>query len=54
VEVVDEGGVYAFADAKLEDLDEVEKHLVRMGPRNERLIQAKARELLKSLGLQAP
>jgi hypothetical protein len=54
VEVVDEGGIYAFADPKLEDLDDVEKHLVRMGPRNERLVQAKARELLKALGLQAP
>jgi hypothetical protein len=54
VEVVDEGGIFTFADPKLEDLDDVEKHLVRMGPRNERLIQAKARELLKALGLQAP
>ncbi|HET9596305.1 MAG TPA: DUF3014 domain-containing protein [Anaeromyxobacteraceae bacterium] len=54
VEVVDEGGIYTFADPKLEDLDDVEKHLVRMGPRNERLIQAKARELLKALGLQGP
>ena len=54
VEVVDEGGVYAFADPKLEDLDDVEKHLVRMGPRNERLIQAKARELVKALGLPPP
>jgi len=29
----------------------VEKHLVRMGPRNGRIVQAKARELLAALGL---
>jgi PAS domain-containing protein len=39
-------GVYVYADPRLEELTEVEKHLLRMGPRNERLIQAKARELL--------
>jgi len=31
----------------------VEKHLLRMGPRNERLVQAKARELRDALGLPA-
>jgi hypothetical protein len=50
VEVVDEGGTYTFADARYEDLPEVEKHLLRMGPRNARLLQAKARELQAALG----
>ncbi len=51
VELVDDGGLFLFADPKLEDLSDVEKHLLRMGPRNERLIQAKARDLLTALGL---
>lgn len=46
-------GVYVYADQKLEQLPEVEKHLLRMGPRNEGLVQAKARELLAALGLPA-
>ena len=45
--------LYAFADPALERLGEVEKHLLRMGPRNERLVQAKARELRDALGLPA-
>jgi hypothetical protein len=51
VAVVQEEGLFAFADARLEQLPDVEKHLLRMGPRNERLIQAKARELLAELKL---
>jgi hypothetical protein len=54
VEVVDEGGIYVFADARLERLREVEKHLLRMGPRNTRVLQAKAAELRQALGLPAP
>ena len=45
------GGVYAFADPRLEALGSVEKHLLRMGPRNGRLVQAKARELEQALEL---
>jgi hypothetical protein len=45
------GGVYAFADPRLEALGPVEKHLLRMGPRNGRLIQAKASEIEQALGL---
>jgi hypothetical protein len=52
VEVVAEEGQFVYADPKLEDLPDVEKHLLRMGPRNGRLIQAKARQLLKALGLE--
>lgn len=51
VAVVGSDGVYAFADARLENLGAVEKHLLRMGPRNTRLLQAKAREILLALGL---
>jgi len=55
VEVVDEGGTYRFANPKLEALSETEKHLLRMGPRNAGLVQAKAREILVALGLgEAP
>jgi hypothetical protein len=52
VEVVGEGTLYEFADARLERLGAVEKHLLRMGPRNTRLLQAKAREILLALGLR--
>jgi hypothetical protein len=51
VAVVDEGGIWLYEDPALERRAEVEKHLLRMGPRNERLVQAKARELLDALGL---
>jgi hypothetical protein len=53
VAVLDEGGVYSFADARLENLGAVEKHLLRMGPRNTRLVQEKAREILLALGLRS-
>ncbi|HTP25517.1 MAG TPA: DUF3014 domain-containing protein [Anaeromyxobacteraceae bacterium] len=45
------GGYFAFVDAGLENLPQVEKHLLRMGPRNTRLLQAKAREIAHALGL---
>jgi len=48
--VENKGGLYVLVDPKLEELGAVEKHLLRMGPRNERLIQAKAREILQQLG----
>ncbi|MFT3912719.1 MAG: DUF3014 domain-containing protein [Anaeromyxobacteraceae bacterium] len=51
VALVDQSGVYTYADPKLEALPAVEKHLLRMGPRNGRLVQAKARALLTALGL---
>jgi hypothetical protein len=51
--VVDEGGIHVFEDPALERLGEVDKHLLRMGPRNTRLVQAKAREILEALGLPA-
>lgn len=52
VKVVPKGALYKFADDKLESLGPIEKHLLRMGPRNTKLIQAKAMELASSLQLK--
>jgi DUF3014 family protein len=51
VKLVPKGALYRFADEKLEAQGAVEKHLLRMGPRNTKLIQAKAREIAAALGL---
>lgn len=51
VEVLGQRGFFAFADPRLEELGAVEKHLLRMGPRNTRILQAKAHELERALGL---
>jgi len=48
-----EGAIWLHADPKLEQLTAVEKHLLRMGPRNEKIVQAKARALLQALGMPA-
>lgn len=45
------GPLYIFADARLESLGPVEKQLLRMGPRNTRLLQEEAREIGLALGL---
>jgi hypothetical protein len=48
------GGVaYAFADQRLESLSDAQKHILRMGPRNSRLIHGKLRELAGGLGIPA-
>lgn len=49
VELQKDGAVYVFVDPKLEKQGAVEKHLLRMGPKNTRLIKAKAGELLGML-----
>lgn len=46
-----EGSVYRFQDQKLEESGDIEKHLLRMGPRNTKLVQAKAREIAAALDL---
>jgi hypothetical protein len=46
------GANFRFADDKLESLGPVEKHLLRMGPRNTKLVQGKARELAAALDLR--
>jgi hypothetical protein len=45
--------LYLFVDPELERLGQVEKQLLRMGPRNTRIIQAKARQLERALGFSA-
>jgi DUF3014 family protein len=45
------GAVYLFADERLEALGGVEKQLLRMGPKNTRLLQVEAREIGSALGL---
>src|SRR5207249_4806654 len=42
---------YAFADPVLEGLSPAQKHLLRMGPKNERAIQAELRALATALGM---
>jgi hypothetical protein len=54
VEVVESGAIYKFKDPKLESLGPVEKHLLRMGPKNEKVVQQKASEILEALGLPQP
>ena len=52
IKVVPKGANFRFADEKLEALGPVEKHLLRMGPRNTKLVQAKAREIAAALDLR--
>lgn len=40
---------YKFADPKLEKLSPLDKQMLRMGPRNTRMIQDKLRELIEAL-----
>ena len=44
---------YAFADRRLEALTPAQRHLLRMGPRNIRLIQGELRTLAAALGVPA-
>jgi hypothetical protein len=48
---VEEEILYRMVDDHLEDLNEVQKHLIRMGPQNTQKIQAKLREMALALGL---
>jgi hypothetical protein len=45
------GATWALADPALERLGEVDKQILRMGPRNGRILQAKAREISQALGM---
>ncbi|QSQ15585.1 DUF3014 domain-containing protein [Myxococcus landrumensis] len=51
LEVRPHGGFYVYVSPELEGLSAAQKHLLRMGPQNIRLIQAKLRELQTALGL---
>ena len=53
VEPLPEGIGYGLADDRLESLSHAQKQLLRMGPRNVRLIQAKLREVALALGIPA-
>lgn len=50
IAVTPHGANDLFADEKLEVLGPVEKQLIRMGPANEKKLQAKAREILAAFG----
>ena len=43
--------VFAYADPQLERLSAAQKHLLRMGPRNVRIIREKLREIAIALGI---
>jgi len=47
------GTTYLYADPGLESLGDVEKQLLRTGPRNGRIFQEKAREISRGLGFTA-
>lgn len=47
-------GRFVFDDPRLEALGDVEKQLLRMGPRNARVVQDQARAIREALGLEAP
>ena len=49
LQVIPKGALYLFAVPELEAQGPIEKHLLRMGPRNTRLIQSKAREISSAL-----
>jgi len=42
---------YLYVDNALEELNEVQKHMLRMGPKNTRKIQQKLREIALALGV---
>jgi hypothetical protein len=51
LDVEQEEGAYVFSAPGIEELSPVEKHLLRMGPDNARLLQAKLREIADALGV---
>jgi hypothetical protein len=51
VEVERAGSSYVYADPALESLGPVQKQLLRMGPRNTRLLQEQAADIASALGI---
>jgi hypothetical protein len=49
--VVYKGGLNAFANPRLEELTAAQKQLLRMGPRNARIIQGKLSEIAAAIGI---
>ena len=48
------GGRDLWSDPELEGLDAAQRHFLRMGPRNVRMVQTKLRELGLALGIPVP
>jgi hypothetical protein len=44
---------YGYADEQLENLSAAQRQLLRMGPRNQRIIQSQLREIATALGIPA-
>ncbi len=53
-ELVPYGAGFRWADPRLEELSAAQKQFLRIGPRNEQLVQAKLREIRAALGASAP
>jgi superfamily I DNA/RNA helicase len=51
IELIPKVSSFEFADPKLEELNDAEKHFLRLGPDNLRKVQAKARAIALELGL---
>jgi hypothetical protein len=51
VELEPQGGVYQYANPRFEGMTSAQKQLLRMGPRNMRVIQRKLREIALALGI---
>jgi hypothetical protein len=51
--LVPQGGVYGFEDEQLQTLMAAQKQLARMGPRNQRIIQEKLRQIALAIGVTA-
>ncbi|MBF5041596.1 DUF3014 domain-containing protein [Aggregicoccus sp. 17bor-14] len=54
IQVKAKGAMYTFADEDMEARSASEKHLLRMGPENQRKVQVKLAELAGALGLPLP
>jgi hypothetical protein len=48
------GALFKYADPRLESLSPAQKQLLRMGPTNVRIVQAKLREVARYLGIPNP
>lgn len=49
IQLTNFGRLYKFADSSIEDLNPVQKQMLRMGPENTRIVQNKVRELAQAL-----
>jgi hypothetical protein len=53
VEVISSGAIYKYADPRYEELSKAQKHLLRMGPANMKIIQHQLQQLNTTLKLPA-